>query len=280
MIKIIVLLIALALSIFLGIYLYPSINNIPLDILASFGIFIGTILAIVILFFILLFLCTFFEKKDFKREYPSLYFRKFLLLMDKLLFSLFNVKFIAHGKENLSISQQYIFISNHRSNLDSLLIDKYLSSFPLTFITKDSLFKVPFVGHIIHGCAYIKLDRKDINQEFLAYKQALKMLTRSDSPLSIGLFPEGTRNKDGKMDELLDFKAGSFRLAKNSRKPIVLIAIRGSKEVNNHLLLKRHRVYLDIIEVISPEEYKDKDVQEIANYCKNKIETFIKEANK
>ncbi len=277
MIKIIVLLSALSLSIFFGIYLYPSINNIPLDILVSIAIFLGTILSIVILFFLLLFLSTFFEKKDFKREKQSLYFRKLLLLMDKLLCSLFNIKLIAHGKENLSVSQQYIFVSNHRSNLDSLLIDKYLSSFPLTFITKDSLFKVPFVGHIIHGCAYIKLDRNDTNQEFLAYKRALNMLSRSDEPLSIGVFPEGTRNKDNAMDELLPFKAGTFRLAKNSLNPIVLIAIANSKEVNNHLLLKRHRVYLDIVEIIQPSDYSDKDVNEIANYCQNKIETYLKE---
>lgn len=279
MIKIIVLLIALGLSIFLGIYLYPSLNNIFLDILVSIGAFFGSILAIVALFFIVLFLCTFFEKKDFKRNYQSTYFRKLLLLMDKLLISLFSIKLIAHGKENLSVSQQYIFISNHRSNLDSLLIDKYLSSFPLTFITKDSLFKVPFVGHIIHGAAYVKLDRKDMSQEYLAYKKALDMLTRNDRPLSIGVFPEGTRNKENEMDHLLDFKAGTFRLAKNSKKPIVLIAIANSKEVNNHLLFKRHKVYLDIIEVISYNDYKDKDVQEIAYYCKEKIETFLKEAH-
>lgn len=279
MIKIIVLLISLGLSIFLGIYLYPSLNNIFLDILVSIGVFFGAIVAIVALFFILLFLATFFEKKDFKRNYQSTYFRKLLLLMDRLLISLFNIKLIAHGKENLSVSQQYIFISNHRSNLDSLLIDKYLSSFPLTFITKDSLFKVPFVGHIIHGAAYVKLDRKDMSQEYLAYKKALDMLTRSDRPLSIGVFPEGTRNKENEMDHLLDFKAGTFRMAKNSKKPIVLIAIANSKEVNNHLLLKRHKVYLDIIEVISYNDYKDKDVQEIAYYCKEKIETFLKEAH-
>lgn len=278
MIKIIVLLISLGLSIFLGIYLYPSLNNIFLDIFLSLGVFFGSILAIIVLFFIVLFLTTFFEKKDFKRNYQSTYFRKLLLLMDRLLISLFNIKLIAHGKENLSISQQYIFISNHRSNLDSLLIDRYLSSFPLSFITKDSLFKVPFVGHIIHGAAYVKLDRKDMGQEYLAYKKALNMLTRSDHPLSIGVFPEGTRNKNNAMDHLLDFKAGTFRLAKNSQKPIVLIAIANSKEVNNQLLLKRHKVYLDIIEVISYNDYKDKDVQEIASYCKEKIETFLKEA--
>lgn len=191
MIKIIVLLIALSLSIFLGIYLSPFINNIPLTILASIAIFLGVILSFIILFFLLLFLSTFFEKKTFKREKQSIYFRKLLLLLDKLLCSLFNVKLITHGKENLSISQQYIFVANHRSNLDSLFIDKYLSSFPLTFISKESLFKVPFVGHIIHGCAYIRLDRNDTSQEYLAYKRALNMLTRKDTPLFDWYFPRG-----------------------------------------------------------------------------------------
>ncbi len=277
MIKIIVLVISLSLGGFLGFYFDRYLNNVGLDVLIGFLFFLASIIAIVALFFIWLFFATFFENKKKERLYQSSYFRHLLLAMDSLLFSLFNVHVYAHGREYLSSSNQYILVSNHRSNLDSLIIDKYLSSFPLSFITKDSLFKVPFVGKIIHGCAYVKLVRNDVNQEYEAFNKASEMLTRGDKPISVGIFPEGTRNKGEDERNLLDFKPGSFRLAKKSKKPIVITAISGSKNINDKLLLKRHNVYLDVLEVLDYEQYKDKDVNELANYCHDKITTYLKE---
>ncbi len=279
MIKIIVLVVSLFVGGGLGFYFDQYLNNIGLDILVGFLFFLAAIICIASLFFIILFLLTFFENKNKERLYQSPYFRRVLLAMDSLLFSLFNVKVKAHGKELLSRLNQYVIVCNHRSNLDSLIIDKYLSSFPLSFITKDSLFKIPFVGKIIHGCAYVKLVRTDVNQEYVAFNKAINMLTRIDKPLSIGIFPEGTRNKNNDEINLLDFKPGSFHIAKKSNKPIVIMAISGSKKVNENLLFKRHIVYLEVLEIIDPNEYKDKDVAFLADYARNKITAYLKEKN-
>lgn len=280
MIKLIVMLLSLATGAVCG-FLFNTYGNsdIGLTILVSFACFIGALLAIVILFFVLLFLLTFFENKNKKRMYQSKYFRRLLLASDRLLFSLFGMKLHLNGIENLSNNETYLIVGNHRSNLDSLVIDYYLRDFPLTFIAKDSLFKIPFVGHIIHGCAYLNLKRDDVNKEYETINDAIEMLVREDRPLSIGVFPEGTRNKSNDPSNVQAFKGGTFRIAKKTRKPIVITAIRGSKEVNKNLLFKRHNVYLDIIEVLDFEQYKDMDVNEIALYCENKIKLFLKETN-
>ena len=276
MIKVYLLLLAIAFASFGGYHFYTFINNdVFLTILTSLGLFIGFILAFVIVFFAWLFFATCLENKHKERVVQSKYYRYTLYKMDLLLFSLFNMRLHLSGIENLSKHENYVIVANHRSNLDSMIIDYYLKNFPLTFVAKDSLFKIPFVGKIIHGCAYLNLDRKNVNEEFKTISTAIDMLTREKKPLSIGIFPEGTRNKSTDNKDVQEFKAGSFRIAKKSCKPIAIMAIRGTKEVNNHLLFKKHDCYLDIIEVLEYEQYKDMDVQQIALYCENRIKTFL-----
>ena len=86
-----------------------------------------------------------------------------------------------------------MIISNHRSNLDSLVIDNYLKDYPLVFVAKKSLFKIPFVGRLIHGCNYICLDRKNLKQELLAIRKGINILNDKNENCSVGVFPEGTR---------------------------------------------------------------------------------------
>lgn len=281
MIKLFLLLLAAIIGAVSGVLFYNfASSDILLTILVSIGGFFGAILLFVILFFAILFFATFFESKKKKRLYQSKYFRFVLLLCDKFLFSLFNMKLHLNGVNMLTKSDTYLLVGNHRSNLDSMIIDYYLRDFPLTFIGKESLFKIPFVGKIIHGCAYLKLNRDDLNEEFKTISDAINMMNRNDSPLSVGVFPEGTRNKSNDPSNVQTFKAGTFRIAKKTQKPIVITALRGTKEVNKNLLFKKHDCYLDIIEVLDFDQYKDMDVNEIALYCENKIKDFLKETVK
>lgn len=281
MIKLFLLLLAAIIGAVSGVLFYNfASSDILLTILVSIGGFFGAILLFVILFFAILFFATFFESKKKKRLYQSKYFRFVLLLCDKFLFSLFNMKLHLNGVNMLTKSETYLLVGNHRSNLDSMIIDYYLRDFPLTFIGKESLFKIPFVGKIIHGCAYLKLKRDNVNEEFETISDAITMMNRNDSPLSVGVFPEGTRNKSNDPSNVQTFKAGTFRIAKKTQKPIVITALRGTKEVNKNLLFKKHDCYLDIIEVLDFDQYKDMDVNEIALYCENKIKDFLKETVK
>ena len=167
-------------------------------------------------------------------------------------------------------------ISNHRSNLDSLLIDTYLKEFGLVFVAKKSLFKIPFVRRIIHGCNYIYLDRGDIKQECRAIKKGINILNDSNDLCSVGVFPEGTRtiNKDYTLGE---FKPGCFNLAKKTKCKIVLSCTRYTDLVNKGLLFKRHKVFYDIIGIIDYEEYKDMNTIELSKLCHDKIEEYLKE---
>ena len=259
----------------IGFLAFPTLE-VYYQILISIGFSISSLLALIILFFIVLFFLTIWEPLKKERTKQSKYYRKVLLFYNYFLFDLFNMKIQYSGLEKLKRGEKYMVISNHRSNLDSLLIDTYLKEFGLVFVAKKSLFKIPFVRRIIHGCNYIYLDRGDIKQECRAIKKGINILNDSNDPCSVGVFPEGTRtiNKDYTLGE---FKPGCFNLAKKTKCKIVLSCTRYTDLVNKGLLFKRHKVFYDIIGIIDYEEYKDMNTIELSKLCHDKIEEYLKE---
>ena len=259
----------------IGFLAFPTLE-VYYQILISIGFSIASLLALIILFFIVLFFLTIWEPLKKERTKQSKYYRKVLLFYNYFLFDLFNMKIEYSGLEKLKRGEKYMVISNHRSNLDSLLIDTYLKEFGLVFVAKKSLFKIPFVRRIIHGCNYIYLDRGDIKQECRAIKKGINILNDSNDPCSVGVFPEGTRtiNKDYTLGE---FKPGCFNLAKKTKCKIVLSCTRYTDLVNKGLLFKRHKVFYDIIGIIDYEEYKDMNTIELSKLCHDKIEEYLKE---
>lgn len=244
--------------------------------LIAIGFFFVYLIALFLFFFVQLFFETFFESKKKKRKYPSKYFRKLLGFYNKFLFSLFGMKIKYSGIEKLDKKETYMIVSNHKSNLDSLVIDNYLQEFPLIFIAKDSLFKIPMVGRVIHGCGYLKLNRGDLKQELGVIKEAIQTISREDNPQSIGVFPEGTRGKSSSY-KTGEFKAGCFHIALKTHKPIVVSAIKGTDKVNNNLLFKTHKINYDIIKVVEYSEYKDMNSIELSLYIQSLIDNYFKE---
>ena len=273
--KIVFVCLSLISGFLIGFLAFPTLE-VYYQILISIGFSIASLLALIILFFIVLFFLTIWEPLKKERTKQSKYYRKVLLFYNYFLFDLFNMKIEYSGLEKLKRGEKYMVISNHRSNLDSLLIDTYLKEFGLVFVAKKSLFKIPFVRRIIHGCNYIYLDRGDIKQECRAIKKGINILNDSNDPCSVGVFPEGTRtiNKDYTLGE---FKPGCFNLAKKTKCKIVLSCTRYTDLVNKGLLFKRHKVFYDIIGIIDYEEYKDMNTIELSKLCHDKIEEFLKE---
>ena len=273
--KIIFVCLSLISGFLIGFLAFPTLE-VYYQILISIGFSIASLLALIILFFIVLFFLTIWEPLKKERTKQSKYYRKVLLFYNYFLFDLFNMKIEYSGLEKLKRGEKYMVISNHRSNLDSLLIDTYLKEFGLVFVAKKSLFKIPFVRRIIHGCNYIYLDRGDIKQECRAIKKGINILNDSNDPCSVGVFPEGTRtiNKDYTLGE---FKPGCFNLAKKTKCKIVLSCTRYTDLVNKGLLFKRHKVFYDIIGIIDYEEYKDMNTIELSKLCHDKIEKYLKE---
>lgn len=278
MIKVIAVILSLGIGALSGYLFYSNFDlSIVATVFISLGFAVATLLLQIILFFLIAFIFGLFENRKKVRIHQSPFYHNYMMLVERIIFSLFGMKNHCTGREMLSFNENYIVIANHRSNLDNMIIDVYLKKLKMVFVTKNSLIKAPIIGPFIHGNAYISLDRGNTMQEFEAFNIAHDMLTREKERHSIGIFPEGTRNSNPDNKDVAAFHPGSFRMAFRAKKPIVLIALRGTKEVNNNLLFKRHDCYLDIVEILDYEQYKDKDVNYLATYCQNKIKSFLEE---
>ncbi len=132
---------------------------------------------------------------------------------------IFGVKI--YGEENVPKGCGYIVASNHRSNLDPIVLNSVFPE-PLFFLAKEELFKFP-LGILLRHLRGVPIRRG--KGDVFALERALEILKR-DCPLCI--FPEGTRAERGKF---LKPKAGVGLLALKSKKPVVPVLIEGTDRI-------------------------------------------------
>ncbi len=141
------------------------------------------------------------------------------------------VKVKIRGTENIDPKQSYVFISNHQSLFDIFAIYGWLPSI-FKWLMKIELRKIPLVGTACELAGHIFIDRSNPIAAQESIKKAEKKLKNG---VSVVIFPEGTRTRDGKLGK---FKHGAFRIATDLSLPIVPITIRGSFERISRSTLK------------------------------------------
>jgi 1-acyl-sn-glycerol-3-phosphate acyltransferase len=134
------------------------------------------------------------------------------------------VKVKVIGAEVLEPKRTYVFVSNHRSYLDTATLFVYTGR-RIGLLAKKELLKVPILGF---GMGFVNVMAIDRTNRELAIRTTDAATTRIKSGVSFGVFVEGTRAKPG---ELLPFKKGAFYMAKEAGVPIVPIAIKYSDEL-------------------------------------------------
>ena len=185
---------------------------------------------------------------------------------------LFNVHVKVVNKEMVP-NEPFILISNHRSNIDSFVIDKVLKDKKMIFAAKKSLFSIPGFGKLIWRNNYLYLTREDERKDYkeLVYGASLM----NEQNYSIGIFPEGTRNFTE--ETLLPFLKGYLLLLNKTKKPLVIACLRGTHNVNDKLFIKRHNVTLEFIEVLDYEKYSNMSKDDINSYAEKLVkECFVK----
>ena len=128
------------------------------------------------------------------------------------------------GTEPLDPEKPYIFAANHQSQFDILVLQGYLGV-DFRWLAKKELFRVPIWGPAMRRAGYIPVDRSHGRKAIKSLDEAAQKIA---SGTSVIIFPEGTRSKDGKLQ---DFKAGAMVLAIKSGVPIVPVAILGTYEI-------------------------------------------------
>ncbi len=128
----------------------------------------------------------------------------------------------------------YALISNHQSMFDIVLIGGLLfTNFPKYVAKKELGRKIPSVSLNLRRGGNCLIDRDDRRQALRAISDMAK--TAQERDVSVVIFPEGTRSRDGSLGE---FKpAGSKVLLRSaSELPVVPVAVDGSWRLFNNNL--------------------------------------------
>ncbi len=125
------------------------------------------------------------------------------------------------GLENIDPNRSYVFVSNHRSYLDTATLFFYAGP-KMGLVAKRELLKVPVFGQGMSFVNIIAIDRSNPERALRSMEKARKVMADG---YSFGVFVEGTRAMPG---ELLPFKKGAFHLAFQTGSAIIPVAIKNT----------------------------------------------------
>jgi 1-acyl-sn-glycerol-3-phosphate acyltransferase len=113
-------------------------------------------------------------------------------------------------------------VANHQSFLDPLLIGVGLDR-PVSFLGRNSLFRVPVIGWILRNTYVMPINRESAGTESIR-----EGVRRMDHGFLVGIFPEGTRTRDGSLGIM---KPGFISMVRRSSVPVVPVGITGARNV-------------------------------------------------
>jgi 1-acyl-sn-glycerol-3-phosphate acyltransferase len=135
------------------------------------------------------------------------------------------VKVKVRGLDHLRRDHTYIFIANHQSHYDVPVLSFALKGFQIRWTAKRELARIPVFGWGLRASRHILVNR---GNAVAAVQILAKAREKLRAGISLAFFPEGSRSMNGKLGP---FKRGGFRLAVETRTPIVPITINGTGKV-------------------------------------------------
>ena len=178
------------------------------------------------------------------------------------------------GEENVPKDTPVLYIGNHRSYFDILLT---YSRCPIRtgYVAKKEMEPIPLLSIWMRYLHCLFLDRTDIKA---GMKTILDGIQKIKAGISVWIFPEGTRNINEDVTELLPFKEGSLKIAEKAGCPIVPVAITGTSEVfEKHIpFIRRSQVTIEFGEPFYAKELPLEERKHAGAYTRNKIIEMLK----
>ena len=143
-------------------------------------------------------------------------------ISDKYLKKYANINIV--GSENLKgIKTPTIFICNHLSNSDGLVLDKALKEIDPTFVAGVKLSNNAVTSIGVNVIKTTNIKPNTVDKEGL--KKIIKLVKQGESLL---IFPEGTRSR---VSSLIEAKKGILLIARITGAPIIPIGLYGTEKL-------------------------------------------------
>ena len=149
---------------------------------------------------------------SFDRFYKT--FFKIAIFWGKTILFVMGFKPVVETEEEILPDKNYLFIANHASLIDVMLMFAVMKN-PAVFVGKKEVRKIPVFGYVARKTS-ILVNRGSAESRKEVYISAQEKLNQG---LSIAIFPEGLVPEE--QVTLAPFKNGAFRLAIEHQIPIV-----------------------------------------------------------
>lgn len=176
------------------------------------------------------------------------------------------------GGNKLPKNQKFVIVCNHRSNYDPMIMIEKFSIKQIAFISKESNLKIPMVGQLLRASCYQGIDRSDKEQSLEIIKKCTDFV--SSGTLSIGVFPEGTRQRK---DIIGPFHEGVFNIAIHGKVPLVICAIKGTEKIKGRAPFRKTKIVLKVIGVVEPMELENHTAKSISDMTRDLMFNYLSE---
>lgn len=123
------------------------------------------------------------------------------------------------GLKNIDNRKGGLFLINHQSFLDPLLVAVLLTR-PVSYLARDSLFRIPVLGWLLRHTYVIPISRE------AARGGSIRLaVERMEQGFLVGVFPEGTRSSGS---EVRAFRPGFLAMVRRTNQPVYPVGLSGS----------------------------------------------------
>jgi 1-acyl-sn-glycerol-3-phosphate acyltransferase len=133
------------------------------------------------------------------------------------------------GTGNIPAEGGVIICGNHFHAFDPMVVGITMPR-RVSFMAKQELFENPVIGWVLRGLAAFPVKRGQPDRA--ALKRSIEVL---ESGGCFGIFPEGTRNKSGKLGKA---EPGSAYLALKSGAPVVPVAVTATYRLFSEVVVR------------------------------------------
>lgn len=189
----------------------------------------------------------------------------------KVMLFVAGTKITVIGEENVPKDQPVLYIPNHRSYFDILLLYSRVPG--LTgFVSKDSMRKFYLLCDWMKKLHCLFLNRENPRE---GLKTILQGIENINNGISMCIFPEGTRNKNA--EEMLPFKEGSMKMAEKTGCLVIPVALSNTAEIfENHApWIRSCKVVIEYGTPIDPKTLSRQEIKRLGAACRDRIQEML-----
>ncbi len=203
---------------------------------------------------------------------PKKIAQKVVRLWAKFFFLCTGMLWKIKGEDQLKKKKSMIYVANHASYLDGILLTGILPPGVL-IVGKQELTVFPPLRWLLKKLGHLTVSRLD-------FSKSLSDLDTIDAAIRMGksilIFPEGTFTS---ASGLRPFKLGAFKLAVDCQVPVCPISIRGTRKIlsDHSYLISPHKIGVTIMKIVTPKHKDWKEVVQLREIIREDIAKNIDE---